>query len=72
MLGTSSQTVLMPETHQGVLEYPLGTDQLYLTRVTFTSKTSDTLATLIGGALGRADVSLFAAPVECPGRRPSP
>jgi hypothetical protein len=72
MDGVSNQTVLTPEIHQGALEYPLGTEALYLTRVTFTSKTTDTLATLIGTALRRADVSLFAAPIECPWRRPSP
>jgi hypothetical protein len=62
------QTVLAPETPQGVLEYPLGTQQLYLTRVTFASKSSDTLATLVANALG-PDVSLYAVGLECPGRR---
>ena len=72
ILGVSAPSVLASETHQGVLEYALGAEALYLTQVTFASKTSDTLATLIGAALGRSDVSLFAVPVECPGRRPSP
>jgi hypothetical protein len=70
MMGSSEQVVLTPDTSLGVLEYPLGTELLYLTRVKFTSTTSDTLASLIGTALG-PDVSLFAVPVECPGRRAS-
>jgi hypothetical protein len=49
-----------------VLEYPLGTEQLYLGRVTFTSKSADTLATLVANTLG-ADVSLYAVPLFCPG-----
>src|SRR5262245_56762148 len=42
----SDQIVLTPTTPQGVLEYPLGTQQLYLARVTFTSTTYATIATL--------------------------
>jgi hypothetical protein len=67
----NDQTPVGPEMPQRVLEYPLGSEPLYLTRVTFTSKTSDTIAALVGNALG-PDVSLYAVPLECPGRRSSP
>lgn len=70
--GPNNQTIIAPEKPEWVLEYPLGTAQLYLSRVTFTSKTSDTLATLIAKAIGRADVSLYAVPVECASHRPAP
>ena len=69
--GPNNQTIIAPEKPEWVLEYPLGTEQLYLSRVTFMSKTSDTLATLIATALGRADVSLYAVPVECASHRPA-
>jgi hypothetical protein len=69
-LGNSAgdQTVLTASTPQGVLEYPLGTQQLYFARVTFASNSSDTIAALIGSTLG-AGVSLYAVPLTCPGRR---
>jgi hypothetical protein len=60
------QVILTAETPHAVLEYPLGTEQLYLTRVTIASKSADTLATLIANTLG-ADVSLYAVPLTCPG-----
>jgi hypothetical protein len=63
----SDQTSLTAETPHAVLEYPLGTQQLYLGRVTFTSKSTDTIATLVANALG-TDVSLYAVPLSCPGR----
>ena len=66
--GPNDQTVIAPETPQSVLEYPLGTQQLYVTRVTFASKSSETIATLVANALG-PDVSLYAVGLECPGRR---
>ena len=60
------QVILAAETPHAVPEYPLGTEQLYLTRVTIASKSADTLATLIADTLG-ADVSLYAVPLTCPG-----
>jgi hypothetical protein len=69
--ATADQTVLTPETPEAVLEYPLGTQQLYLGRVTFASKSADTVATLVANILG-PDVSLYAVPLACPGQRPSP
>jgi hypothetical protein len=62
------QVVIAPEVPRAEIEYPLGTERLYLTRVTFSSKSSDTLATLVSNALG-SGVSLFAVPLECPGQR---
>src|SRR6476661_5099507 len=57
----SDQIVLTATTPQNVLEYPLGTQQLYLARVTFASRSADTIARLVANALG-ADVSLYAVP----------
>jgi hypothetical protein len=65
------QTILTAETPQGVLEYPLGAQQLYITRVTFSSRSADTIATLVEKAVG-AGVSLYAIPLACPGQRPTP
>jgi hypothetical protein len=70
--GPSNQTIIAPEKPEWVLEYPLGSEALYLTRVTFMSKTSETLASLIATATGRTDVSLYAVPVECASHRPAP
>jgi hypothetical protein len=69
--GPNDQTVIAPEIPQLALEYSLGTAQLYLTRVTFQSASADTLATLVANALG-PDVAVYAVPLECPGRRPTP
>lgn len=66
-LGAGDQTTLTAETPHAVLEYPLGTEQLYLGRVTFASKSAHTLAALVANTLG-ADVSLYAVPLSCPGR----
>lgn len=68
-LGNSAndQTVLTAETPHAVLEYALGAQQLYLGRVTFTSRTEQTIDGLIANALG-AGVSLYAVPIACPGR----
>jgi hypothetical protein len=64
--GATDQTVITPEMpRDGVLEYDLGTEQLYLTRVTFSSKSSDTLAIHVANATGRSDVFLFAVPLDC-------
>src|SRR6476620_10308987 len=41
--ATHDQQVLTAEQPHAVREYPLGTEQLYLTRVTIASKSSDTL-----------------------------
>jgi hypothetical protein len=67
-LGNSAngQTILTPTTPHAVLEYALGTQQLYLGRVTFTSKSEQTIGDLVASALG-ADVSLYAVPIACPG-----
>ncbi|HEY7371553.1 MAG TPA: hypothetical protein VIF57_05190 [Polyangia bacterium] len=64
--ATHDQQILTAEQPHAVLEYPLGSEQLYLTRVTIASKTGDTLATLIANTLG-PDVSLFAVTLGCPG-----
>ena len=62
----SDQTILTAETPHYVPEYPLGTAQLYIGRVTFTSKSADTIAALVANVLG-PDVSLYAVPLSCPG-----
>jgi hypothetical protein len=62
------RTLLTAETPHSVLEYPLGTEQLYTTRVTFASKSGDTLASVVALTLGAPDVSLYAVPLSCPGR----
>ena len=64
--GPTNQTVIGPEMpRDGLLEYDLGTEQLYLTRVTFSSKSADTLAAHVATVTGRSDVSLYAAPLDC-------
>jgi hypothetical protein len=72
-VGTApnDQTVVAAEMPQGVLEYPLGPETLYYKRMTFVSRSEATLSELIANALG-PDVSLFAVPLECPGRRAAP
>ena len=68
--GATDQTIIAPEMPQdGLLEYDLGTEQLYLTRVTFSSKASDTLAVQVAHVTGRSDVSVYAAPLDCTVRR---
>jgi hypothetical protein len=65
--GVNNQTLLTPAALEGGLEYRLGTERLYLTRVTFLSKSSDTLATVVARAFGPG-VSVDAVPIMCPGR----
>jgi hypothetical protein len=68
--AATDQTVIAPEmSHDGVLEYDLGTEALYLTRVTFSSIIYGTLADLVAGATGHSDISLYAVPVACPGQQ---
>jgi len=62
------RTLLTVETPHSVLEYPLGTEQLYTTRVTFASNSGDTLASVAALTLAAPDVSLYAVPLSCPGR----
>ena len=56
--------VLAPDLSRGDLDYPLGEQQLYLTRVTFTSRSSDTLDVVVGRTLGPT-ASMFAVPIDC-------
>lgn len=58
------QLVLAPDLSRGDLDYPLGEEQLYLTRVTFTSRSSDTLDVLVSRTLGPT-ASMFAVPIDC-------
>lgn len=64
--SANDQVILTPTTPHAVLEYPLGSQQLYLGRVTFASKSDQTVGELVASALG-ADVSLYAVPLACPG-----
>jgi hypothetical protein len=65
--GPTDQVIVPPEMpRSGLLEYDLGTEQLYLTRMTFTARSADTLAAVAASALPRSDVSIYATPLPCP------
>jgi hypothetical protein len=64
--GFTDTAVVAPETPKdGQLEYDLGTEPLYLMRVTFAATSSETLAAGIAAAVGRSDVSIYAVPLDC-------